>query len=197
MNVPTTSNKYDDIEEDFDNLPYVKYEGDELKLFMQYNMGKLLPAINNQKNSLGPMDEMETPRILSLWLEPSVNEAWTCQPGRNHADHIDKHGYYDIIKMLKDHKEIFPGINNVGVGQYGPYISTEVYFENLFNKSGYISQPNRANKRIRKFERSVISKHRLQRIFCDHKKVERFHLKRHANNEWDDNGERDYKTFSR
>ena len=49
--------------------------------------------------------------------------------------------------------------------------------------------------KIRTFEQLVISKHRLQRIFCDPKKVEKFYLKRHANNEWDDNGERDDKTF--
>ena len=137
------------------------------------------------------MDEMETPRILSLWLEPSVNEAWTCQPGRNHADHIDKHGYYDIIKMLKDHKEIFPGIDNVGVGQYGLYISTEVDCESLFNYSDYICQPRQAKTRIRTFERLFISKQHFQRIFCDPEKVEKFYLKQHANSEWDDNGERD------
>ena len=49
--------------------------------------------------------------------------------------------------------------------------------------------------KIRTFEQLVISKHRLQRIFCDPKKVEKLYLKRHANNEWDDNGERDDKTF--
>ena len=72
--------------------------------------------------------------------------------GKNHADYIDKHGYYDIVKMLEDHKEIFTGIDNVGVGQYVPYITTELYFDSLFNHSGCISQPKWANTNIRTFE---------------------------------------------
>ena len=68
-------------------------------------------------------------------------------------------------------------------------------FESIFNQYGYISQQKRSNTNIRIFERLVISKQRLQRIFCNPKKVEKFHLKRHVNNEWDDNGERDNKTF--
>ena len=54
--------------------------------------------------------------------------------------------------MLEDHKEIFTGIDNDGVGQYGPYISNEVDFESLFNHSGCISQPKWANTNIRTFE---------------------------------------------
>ena len=81
--------------------------------------------------------------------------------GKKYTDYIDKHGYYDIIKILEIHKEIFPGIDNVGVGQYDPYISTEVDYESLFNQSGYISQPKWANTNIRIFEWLVISKHRL------------------------------------
>ena len=84
--------------------------------------------------------------------------------------------------MLEYHKEISPGIGNVVVGQYEPYISNEVDCESLFNQSGCIYQPKRSNTNIRTFERLVISKHRLQRIFCDPKKVEKFYLKRHADN---------------
>ena len=80
--------------------------------------------------------KMVTPKILSLRLAPSVNEAWTCHLAKPHADYIDKHGYYDIVKMLEDHKKISPGIDNVGVGQFGPFISTEVDCESLFNVSG-------------------------------------------------------------
>ena len=65
----------------------------------------------------------------------------------------------------------------------------------MLNQSGYISQPNWAKTKIITFEQLVISKHRLQRIFCDHKKVEKLYLKRHANKEWDDNGEIDENNF--
>ena len=87
--------------------------------------------------------------------------------------------------MLEDNKEIFPGIDNAWVGQYRPYISTEVDCESLFNQYGYISQPKQANKKIRTFEQLVIPKQRLQYIFYKH----------NTNNEWDDTGERDDKKF--
>ena len=103
--------------------------------------------------------------------------------GKTNVDYIDKHGYNDIVKMLEDHKEIFPGIDNAWVGQYRPYISTEVDCESLFNQSGYISQQIGLTQKIRTFERLFISKHRLQRIFCDPKKVEKIYLKKNANNE--------------
>ena len=53
--------------------------------------------------------------------------------------------------MLEDTKEIFPGIYNVGVGQYRPYISTEVDCESIFNQSSYIFQPKRAKTKIKIF----------------------------------------------
>ena len=70
-----------------------------------------------------------------------------------------------------------------------------MYCESLLNKSSYTSQPNQDNKKIRTFEQLVISKHHLHRIFFDPKKVEKFYLKRHTNNKWDHNGERDDKDF--
>ena len=195
LNVPTASNKYDDIEEDVDNSPFVKDAQDELKLFMQYNMVKFLPTINNPTIPLVTMDKNGNPQDHIITIVPVSKIGMNLPYGKNHADYIDKHGYYEIFKILEDHKEIFPGIDNVGVGQHGLYISTEVYCEILFNQYGYISQPRRANTKTRIFVRLVNSKNCLQRIFCDPKKVEKLCMKCHANNEWDHNGERDDKTF--
>ena len=149
---------------------------------MQYKMCKLLPTINNPIISLGTMDENGNPQDPVITIFPVSKWVMNLPSGKNHYDYIDKHGYYDIFKMLEDHKEIFLDIDNVGVYQYGPYISNEVDCESLFNQSGCIYQPKRSNTNIRTFERLVISKHRLQRIFCDPKKVEKFYLKRHTDN---------------
>ena len=168
---------------------------DELKISMQYKMCKLLPTINNPIISLGTMDENGDHKDSAIMIVPVSKLGMNLPSGKIYAYYIEKHGYYDIFKMLEDHKEIFTGIDNVGIGQYGSYISTEVYCEILLNQSGYISQPKRANTKIRTFVRLVNSKNCLQRIFCDPKKVEKLCMKCHANNEWDHNGERDDKTF--
>ena len=141
------------------------------------------------------MDENGDHKDSAIMIVPVSKLGMNLPSGKIYAYYIEKHGYYDIFKMLEDHKEIFTGIDNVGIGQYGSYISTEVYCEILLNQSGYISQPNQANIKIRTFERLVISKHCLQHIFCNPKKVDTFYLKHHANNECCDNVERDDKNF--
>ena len=89
---------------------------------MQYNMGKFLPTINNRTISIGTMDENGNPQDPVITIVPVSKWGVNLSSGKKHANYIDKNGYFDIVKMLEDNKEIFLGIDNVGVGQYGPYI---------------------------------------------------------------------------
>ena len=128
---------------------------------MKYKIGKLLPTINNPTISLGTMEDNGTPQDPVITIVPVSKRGMNFPSGKNHTDYIDKNYYYDIVNMLENFKEIFSGIDNVGVGQYGPYIWTEVDCEILFNQYGYISKPKRATTKIKTFEQLVISKYWL------------------------------------
>ena len=104
LNVPTGRETYDDIEEDVDNSTYVKDAQDELKLFMQYSMGKFLLTIISPTISLGTMDENGNPQDPVVTIHHVSKRGMNLPSGKNYADNIDKHGYYDIVKMLEDHK---------------------------------------------------------------------------------------------
>ena len=93
------------------------------------------------------------------------------------------------------HNFYFPGLQNVFIGQFRPYILTEVDCESLFSQSVYLSHPRRANTKIRTFARLVIGTHCLGRIYCDLKKVEPLYKTRHHHKDWDDNDERDDVSF--
>ena len=112
--------------------------------------------------------------------------------GKNHADYMSKTGWYNITQYLIDHKEIFPGIYRVGVGQCAPHSTTEVNCESLFSQSGNQSD---ANTKTQTFERLVIAKHRVGRICCCPKKVMKPYMKREGKKDWDKTDERDDKSF--
>jgi hypothetical protein len=84
----------------------------------------------------------------------------------NYAQYIDKSGHYNILSYLFDHKKIFPGIFHVGVGQICPHVTTEVDCESLFSQAGFLADACRAKTLVHFYERLVITKHRLHRIYC-------------------------------
>ena len=84
------------------------------------------------------------------------------------------------------------GTANVILGQLSPHITTEVDCESLFSQAGHAAQPNRNKTTAETFERQVIAKHRLARIYCDPVAVKKEFMERHkkgkwnANEDWDD-----------
>lgn len=117
-------------------------------------------------------------------------------PGkRNHADYVDKSGYYMIAKYLDDFQKVLPSISNIGTGQLCLHISTEVDCESLFSQAGFMSHPRRARTAIRMYKHLVMGKHRLHRIHCSIPRVKQLFLERWKSNNWDEKEERDDQEF--
>ena len=89
----------------------------------------------------------------------------------------------------------FPAIYHVGVGQLCPHISTEVDCESLFSQAGYLADPRRARTDCRFYERLVITKHRLHRIYCHKPSVKDLFIKRWKSGNWKENIDRDDTQF--
>ena len=168
----------------------------EFKLFEAYNDVKYLPVMEPLK-VLGAIDasgQLKEP----VYAFGPVKERGVNLPGkghRNHADYVDKKGYYDIAKYLDDMKTKFPSISNVGTGQLCPHISTEVDCESLFSQAGFMSHPRRARTNLRMYERMVMCKHRLHRIHCSIPRVKQLFLERWKAKDWKEKDERDDKEF--
>ena len=107
------------------------------------------------------------------------------------ALYINDKGYYDIIRYNLDHEFEFPGLSTIIIGQLGPHITTEVDCESLFSMAGHLSHPNRNRTVAETFERLVIAKHRLSRIFCCKTKVLNEFMQRSKNKNWSEDDDRD------
>jgi hypothetical protein len=83
----------------------------------------------------------------------------------------------------------------VCVGQICPHISTEVDCELLFSEAGFLADPRRSLTNVRLYERLVIVKHRLGRIYCHIPAVKELYLRRWKKKDWDEHEERDTKEF--
>jgi len=77
---------------------------------------------------------------------------------------------------MTDVNDDFPSLNNIFCGQLAPYVPTEVGCEALFSSSGHANDPRRMNLLIRLYERLVIGKHRMHRIYVSTKNVERIFI---------------------
>ena len=111
-----------------------------------------------------------------LCIGPVLERGKGLPSGKNLADYIDKKGYFNLVKYAQDHSQKamkgsaappFVGTGNVILGQLSPHITTEVDCESLFSQAGHAAQPNRNRTTAETFERQVIAKHRLARIYCD------------------------------
>ena len=87
-------------------------------------------------------------------------------------------GYYDLVKFFQDHLTIFN-------------ITTEVDCESLFSQAGHAAHPSRNRTVAETFERLVIAKHRLSRIYCCPEKVKFEFLDRWKRKAWSDKEDRD------
>ena len=75
----------------------------------------------------------------------------------------------------------------------GPLLQQSI--PTALSQSGHLLHPKRSCTKIRTFERLIISKHCLELIYCDPGKVKELFLKRNKTNEWNENEERDRKSF--
>ena len=80
---------------------------------------------------------------------------------------------------------------NVIIGQLAPHITAEVDCESLFSQAGHASQPNRNRTMAETFERQVMAKHRMSRIFCCPEKVKKEFLNRTKKKAWKEEEDRD------
>ena len=190
---PQAFHEYDEVDQ-VKSSPHDKLAEDELKSYMKYKHFKYLLEVE-QKIVIGAINEYGQPRTPSIALGPVTKRGKDLPSGKNHADYINKKGVYDIVKFQLDHKDLFPAVFHVGVGQLSSHLSSEVDCESLFSHTGHISDPLRSSTKVRTFERLVIAKHRLKHIYCCPKKVQKLYLKRKQANNWDKNEERDDQMF--
>ena len=77
------------------------------------------------------------------------------------------------------------------LGQLAHYITTEVDCESLFSQAGHLSNPNRNRTVAETFERLVMLKHRLSRIYCEKESVKREFIHRMSNDLFSEEEDRD------
>jgi len=108
---------------------------------------------------------------------------------------MDEKGGYDIVRYLNDFSDRFPALSHVGIGQICPHITTKVDCESLFSTAGFMSHPRRGRTGIRTYERLVMGKHSLQRIYCHIPSVYRLYMERHNKGDWDETENREDERF--
>ncbi|EJK60290.1 hypothetical protein THAOC_19381 [Thalassiosira oceanica] len=76
-----------------------------------------------------------------------------------------------------DHCKQLPGLNNA-MGKLAPHSTSEANCESLFSESGHLAKPHMNRVSNETFERLVIAKHRMSRIYCSPAKVKEEFLRR-------------------
>ena len=75
------------------------------------------------------------------------------------------------------------------------HITAEVDCERLFSEAGALSDPKRSMTKVRHYERMVIIKHRLERIYIDNNRVHKKFMERMHAKDWEEGEERDDLVF--
>ena len=195
-----STNEWDDIElldsTNANKTPLQKAE-DEYNLYCVYMQSSHLPRMEPSK-LLGAYTLEGDPKkepVYSIGAVVEKGDGKNLPGGHNHAEYVDKTGHYDIVQYLEDHKHKFPAIYMVCVGQICPHISTEIDCESLFSEAGFLADPRRSLTNVRLYERLVIVKHRLGRIYCHIPTVKELYLRHWKENDWDEHEERDTHEF--
>ena len=64
--------------------------------------------------------------VLTYLVRVVVNRGADLTSGKNHVDHVNAKGKYDIIEFLTDHNEDFKYLYSFSVGKLALHITTEV-----------------------------------------------------------------------
>ena len=86
--------------------------------------------------------------------------------GKNHANYINNRGYYDIVEFFQDHSTIFKGLSKVFLELWHRISRLRLIVNRCL-----ATQAGHEQDRAKTFERLVIAKHRLSRIYCCPEKV--------------------------
>ena len=89
----------------------------------------------------------------------------------------------------------FPSASNIFCGQLAPRVPTEVGCESLFSSSGYANNPRRVRMDIRMYERLIIGKHRMNRLYISTQNVKQRYMERFKKNSWDEDKEHDSREY--
>ncbi|KAL7529589.1 hypothetical protein ACHAXR_005811, partial [Thalassiosira sp. AJA248-18] len=152
------------------------------------------------KKTLGAYDDDGNLRDTPCCAIGKVTQRGMNLPSKfNLADYVNEKGHFDLITYVHDHSTIsalvakppFVAVGNVIIGQLAPHSTTEVDCESLFSQAGHASQPNRNRTTAETFERQVMAKHRLSRIYCSPKLVKKEFMDRHNKKQWSEKEDRD------
>ena len=168
----------------------------EFNAFEEMCDAKFLPKMEPFR-VLGAIDEEGQPKkpVYAFGKVKKRGSKIENSGGRNHADYVDETGMYDIVRFFDDFKEDLKSMYNVVTGQLCPHINAEVDCESLFSQAGILAHPMRARTGIRMYERLVVGKHRLHRIYCHIPRVQALYLRRWKSNDWDEDDNRDDQEF--
>lgn len=145
--------------------PYMEEAQREYDNFLKCIGSKYLPKMQKTK-CLGAYDDDGHPRdVPFLSFGKVISKGENLPTGKNHADYINKSGKYDLVQYIQDHMEVFPSLSKVFIGTLAPHITTEVDCESLFSQAGHAAHPNRNRTVAETFERLVMGKHRIARIY--------------------------------
>lgn len=168
---------------------------EELAKFDQWRKSRFLPEMKKVK-VLGAYDNVGHLRDKPiLCIGPVIKEGENLPSGRNRAQYIDKSGYYNIVQFFLDAEQDFPALSVVVVGQLAPHITTEVDCESLFSQAGHQLQPNRNRTITETFERLVMAKYRMSRMYCCKSKVMKEFIDRTTKKNWRDGDDGDDQEF--
>mmetsp|Transcript_32462 Transcript_32462/g.58682 ORF Transcript_32462/g.58682 Transcript_32462/m.58682 type:complete len:296 (+) Transcript_32462:133-1020(+) len=185
-------------------LPSLCKATDELTLYLSFMKSKYQPTMKPIKALGAYDDEGHLRKDPILCIGPVLERGKDLPSGKNLADYIDKKGYFNLVKYAQDHSQKakkgsaappFVGTANVILGQLSPHITTEVDCESLFSQAGHAAQPNRNRTTAETFERQVMAKHRLARIYCDPVAVKKEFMERHKKGKWNAKEDRDDLAF--
>ncbi|KAL7518630.1 hypothetical protein ACHAWX_003447 [Stephanocyclus meneghinianus] len=170
---------------------------DEYNLHSVYMQSSYLTIMEPSKllRAYTPEGDPKKEPVYSIGAIVEKGEGKNLPGGHNHAEYVDKTGHYDIVQYLEDHKQKFPAIYMVCVGQICPHISTEVDCKLLFSEAGFFADPRRSLTHVCLYEHLVVVKHPLGHIYCHIPAVKELHLRCWKEKVWDEHEERDTQEF--
>jgi len=162
------------------------------KFCEDYRHGSVLPEEVDGRYTLGTYDDEGQPHKEPIYKFGPVKKRGKDLPsGRNIADYIDERGIFDLLLFFIDHKRQLESLSNVVIGQLAPHSTAEVDCESLFSEAGALALPSRSRTKVEMFERLIMGKHRLARVYCDKEKVKTEFLRRWKEKDWRNDDDRD------